>query len=189
MNVSIILGEGRQAYRLEFRAARDEQAYTAWWLLIAATCGTRRDLYSGLRRRIQLRSIRSTRYICEHVSIARSVDVLPARIRAGRRSPRRSLGRLRRPRRRLAEVERLHARRRRRHDPSRARVRFLLRRRARGGVRVPDAAQIPRPAHRARRRDHPQPARQRSAAGDGDRDPLARDEWASISRRSSRRTS
>ena len=73
----------------------------------------------------------------------------------------------------LLKSQRLHARRRRRHDPARPRVRVLLRRRARGGVRLPDAAQIPRPAHLPRRRDHPQPARQRPAARDGDRDPRA----------------
>ena len=79
------------------------------------------------------------------------------------RGPGRARGRLRRRHRRLPARARLHARRGRRHHPARAGVRILLRRRAGGGVRLPDAPEVSRPAHLPRRRDHPQPARERAS--------------------------
>ena len=50
------------------------------------------------------------------------------------------------------------------HDPSRAGVRLLLRRRSRGRLRLPGAPALSRPQRLPDRRDHPQPARQRPAA-------------------------
>ena len=50
------------------------------------------------------------------------------------------------------------------HAPPRARVRLLLRRRSRRRLRLPGGRALPRPQRLPHRRDHPQPARQRSAA-------------------------
>ena len=50
---------------------------------------------------------------------------------------------------------------------TRPRVRLLLRRRSRGGLRLPDAQALSRSPRVSHRRDHPQPARQRPAARAG----------------------
>ena len=64
-------------------------------------------------------------------------------------------------------ARRLSIHRRPAHRAPRPRVRLLLRRRSRGRLRLPGAAAVPRPERLPDRRDHPQPARQRSAARDG----------------------
>ena len=53
------------------------------------------------------------------------------------------------------------------HHPPGEGIRFLLRRRSRGGLRLPDAQTLSRSPRVPDRRDHPQPARQRTAAGHG----------------------
>ena len=78
------------------------------------------------------------------------------------------------------KADRLHLPRRPPDGPPRARIRVLLRRRSRRGLRVSDAAALSRPPRLPDRRDHPQPARQREAAGHGHRLPERRPRRASI---------
>ena len=73
------------------------------------------------------------------------------------------------------------------HDTSGARVRLLLRRRPRRRLRLPGPPAVPRPQRVPDRRDHPQPARQRSAARGGHPVPVRSGRAAATARPGGRR--
>src|SRR6184192_3569475 len=108
---------------------------------------------------------------CSYAVVAtapRLVHVLPEGFRPKGRGPGGSR-RLSRGARRSHEGKRLHADGGGHHHPLGQGVRVLLRRGARGGVRLPDAPEVPGTADRSRRRDHPQPVRQRAVERPGNR--------------------